>query len=44
VVVGADLSGILMPRRNISAWKVCMSWQSGQRKWTEQQDAFALWN
>ena len=22
-----------MPRRNISAWKVCMSWQSGQRKW-----------
>lgn len=31
--VGADLSGILMPRRNISAWKVCMSWQSGQRKW-----------
>lgn len=31
--MGADLSGILMPRRNISAWKVCMSWQSGQRKW-----------
>lgn len=29
----ADLSGILMPRRNISSWKVCMSWQSGQRKW-----------
>lgn len=31
--MGADLSGILMPRRYISAWKVCTSWQSGHRKW-----------
>lgn len=32
-VVGADLSGILMLRPNISAWKICMFRQNGQRKW-----------
>ena len=39
---GADLLGILMPRRNI-AWKVCMSWQSGQQKWCRAEHSAWPW-
>ena len=38
-----DLSGILMPRRNISSWKDAMSWQSGQRKWCRAEHSAWPW-
>ena len=40
---GTNLSGILMPRRNISAWKVSTSWQSGQRKWCRAERSAWPW-